>query len=68
MEEGVSEKKDDNNEKIDEGKEAECPDGTPPDDMEEGVSERKDGKNEKLMREKRQNAHMALLMLVRRKV
>ena len=34
------------------GKEAEFPDGTPPDDMEEGVSERKDDKNEKLMRKK----------------
>ena len=44
MEEGVSEKKDDKNEKIDEGKEAEFPDTTPPDYMEEGVSEKKDEK------------------------
>ena len=34
-------KKDDKNEKNDDGKEAEYPDDTPPDDMEEGVSERK---------------------------
>ena len=34
------------NKKIDEGKEAECPDDTPPVDIEEGVSERKDDKNE----------------------
>ena len=47
MEKGVSERKDYKNKKIDEGKEAECPDGTPPDDMEEGVSEKKDDKNEK---------------------
>ena len=45
MEEGVGEKKDDKNEKIDEEKEAECPDGTPTDDMEEGVSERINDKN-----------------------
>ena len=52
MEEGVSERKYDKNEKIDEGKEAECPDGTPPGDMEEGVNERKDDKNKKMMGEK----------------
>ena len=40
-------KKDDNNERIDEVKEAECPDGTPPDDMEEGLSERNNNKNKK---------------------
>ena len=45
MEESVSERKYDKNENIDEGKEAECPDDTPPDDMEEGVSDRKDDKN-----------------------
>ena len=33
--------KDDNNERIDEGKEAECPNGTTPDYMEDGVSEKK---------------------------
>ena len=41
MEKGVSERKNDKNEKNDEEKEAECPDDTPPDDMEEGVSEKK---------------------------
>ena len=46
MEEGVSEIKDDKNEQNDEGKEAECPVGTPPNDTEEGVSERKDDNNE----------------------
>ena len=46
MEKGVSEIKNDKNEKIDEGNGAECPYGTPPDDMEEGVSEKKDDKNE----------------------
>ena len=35
---------------MDEVKEAECPDSTPPVVMEEGVSEKKDDKNEKLMR------------------
>ena len=45
MEEGVGEKKDDKNVRIDEGKEVVCPDGTPPDDMEEGVGEKKDDKN-----------------------
>ena len=47
MEEGVSDGKDDKNEKIDKVKEAEFPDDTPPVDMEEGVSDRKDDKNEK---------------------
>ena len=46
MEEGVGERKDNKNEKHYEGKEAECPYGTPPDDMEEGVGEKKDDKNE----------------------
>ena len=50
MKEGVSERKDNKNENIDEGKEAECSDDTPPDDTEGGVSDRKDDKNEKLMR------------------
>ena len=48
MEEGVSERKDDKNEKRYEGKEAKSPDSTPPVDMKEGVSERKDDKNEKM--------------------
>ena len=39
MEEGVCDRKDDNNEKNDEGKEAECPDDTPPVDMQEGVKD-----------------------------
>ena len=52
MEEGVSERKYDKNEKIDEVKEAEFPDDTPPDDMEEGVSEKKDDKNKNMMRKK----------------
>ena len=39
MEEGVSNKKDENNTKIEEGKEAEFPDDTPPVDMEEGVKD-----------------------------
>ena len=38
MEEGVRERKNDKNEKNDEGKEVECPDDTPPDDTEEGVA------------------------------
>ena len=45
MEEGVSDRKDDKNGKNDEGKEAECPDDTPPVDMEKGVSDRKIKKN-----------------------
>ena len=52
MEEGVSERKYGRNEKNDEGKEAECPDDTPPDDMEEGVSDRKDDKNKNIDEEK----------------
>ena len=68
MEEGVSERKDDKNGKIDEGKNAECPNDTPPKDMEEGVSERKDDKNEKLTSEKRQNSQMTLLLMIWRKV
>ena len=41
MEEGVGDEKDDKNERICEGKEAECPDFTPPDNMEEGLGEKK---------------------------
>ena len=44
----VQVKKNDMNERIDEGKQAECPDGTPPDDVEEGVSERNNDKNKKI--------------------
>ena len=40
MEEGVGDEKDDKNENNDEGKEAECPDVTPPDDMEERVGKK----------------------------
>ena len=64
MEEGVCEKKHYKNEKHVDGKETECPDGTPPDDMEKGVGERKYDKNEKLLTEKRQNAKMALLLMI----
>ena len=39
MEEGVSDRKDDNNEKNDEEKQSECPDDTPPIDIEEGVKD-----------------------------
>ena len=38
MKEGVGDEKDDKNERIDDEKEAKCPDDTPPDDMKEGVS------------------------------
>ena len=48
MEEGVSIKKDDKNEIIDEEKESELPEVTPPDDMEEGVGDEKDEKNERI--------------------
>ena len=47
MEEGENYRKYDNNEKNDEGKEAELPDDTYPVDIEEDVSDRKDDKNEK---------------------
>ena len=68
MEEGVSERKNDRDKKNDEGKEAESPDDTLPVVMEEGVSEIKNDKNEKMMREKSQNSHMTLLLLIWRKV
>ena len=38
--------------KIDEGKKAECPDGTPPDDMEEGVGERNNDKIKNMLMKK----------------
>ena len=66
MEEGVSERTDDKNNY--EEKEAEFPNGTPPDNMEEGVSEKKMTGIKKLMREKRQNSQMALLLMIWRKV
>ena len=58
MEDGVSERKHDKNEKNDEEQEAEYPHSTPHDHMEEGVSEKKDYRNEKKMRKKRQNGQM----------
>ena len=63
-EKGVSERKDDKNEKNYEGKDVECPDETTPDDMEEGVSDRNDDNNEKSIMEDRQNAQMALLLMI----
>ena len=45
-------KKDDKNVRIDEGKEAACRDGTPPDDMEEGIGEKQDDKNVRIDEEK----------------
>ena len=47
MEEGVNDRKDDNNEKNDEQKEAEFLYDTSPDEMEECVNDIKDEKNEK---------------------
>ena len=41
MEEGVSDRNDDENGKNDQGKEAECLDDTSPDEKEEGVSDKK---------------------------
>ena len=67
MEEGVSDRKI-TGMKNDEEKEAECPDDTPSVDMEEAVSERKYDKNERMMRKKRHNAQMTLLLLIWRKV
>ena len=68
MEEGVSEKKDDKNERIDEEKEAACADGTSPDDMEEGVGEKKMTRMSELMRKKGKHPQTALLLMIRRKV
>ena len=44
----VQVKKDYKNEIIDEEKEAEFPDSTPPDDMEECVGDEKDDKNDRI--------------------
>ena len=54
--------------KNDELNEAKCPYGTPPGDMEESVCEKEHDKNEKQFTEKRQNAQMALLLMIWRKV
>ena len=67
-EKGVNDRKDGNNEKNDEEKEAECPDDTPPVDMEEGVSDIKNDDNEKMMRKRGQNAQITLPLLIWRKV
>ena len=56
------------NERLDDEKEAACPDDTPPDDMEEGVGDEKMTIMKESMREKRQNAQMALLLMMWRKV
>ena len=64
MEEGVGDEKDDNTERLDEGKEAKCPDATPPIDMEEGVGYGKMTILKDLMMKKRQNAQMSLLLLI----
>ena len=53
MEEGVNDINDDNNERYDEEKEAECLYDTSPDEMEQGVYDRNDENNEKMTREKR---------------
>ena len=68
MQEGLSDRNDDKNEKNYEEKEAECPDDTSPVEMEEGVNYRKDDKNEKMMRKKIQNGMMTLPLLIWRKV
>ena len=51
--------------KNDEEKEAQCPDDTSPVNMEKGVNDIKDDKK---TREKRQNAHRTLPLLILRKV
>ena len=56
MEEGVSDRKDDKNEKNDEEKEVKFPNDTSPIEMEEGVNYIPDDNTEKIMRKKRQNA------------
>ena len=68
MEEGVNDINDDNNEKYDYEKEAECPYDTSPIDTEKRVRNINDDKNEKMMRKKRQNAQMTLLLFRWRKV
>ena len=50
-EEGVNDRKDDNNKKYDEDKDPECPDETSTVDMEEGVINRKDD-SKKILLEK----------------
>ena len=56
MEEDVSYLKNDKSENNNEGKEAECLDGTYLDEMEEYVRDINDNKNEKYARKKRLNA------------
>ena len=62
VEEGVGDSNDENNEEIDEGKEAECLDDTSPDEIEEGVSDKK------MMRKQRLNAYITLPLTIWRKV
>ena len=50
MEEGVYDRNDYKNEKHYEGKDTECLDDTPPDEMEEYVYDIQDNKNLKMMR------------------
>ena len=47
MEKGVGDEKDDKINRIDDEKEAECPNITPPDDPEEGVGDEHNNKNER---------------------
>ena len=67
-EKGINYRKDVKNKKNDEVNEAEFPDGTPPDDIEEDVCEKNMTRIKKLLTEKRQNDHMALLLMIWRKV
>ena len=68
MEDSVSDRKYDKNERNDEGKEAECLDDTSPVDIGEVVSDNKGENNEKMTSKKRQNAQMILPLLIWRKV
>ena len=52
MQEGLSDRNDDKNEKNYEEKEAECPDDTSPVEMEEGVNDRRCEKDKKNDEEK----------------
>ena len=52
MEEGVGDEKDDKNDRLDDEKEAACPDDTAPDDIEVGVGDEIYDKNERLDDEK----------------
>ena len=68
MGEGVSETRDDRNEKNYEEQDEKYPDVPSPDDMEEGVSETKDDKNENFNEEKMQNSQISVLLVIWRKV